>query len=70
MKTQRKVDQLVFTHVQAMMSGVWRARRAHDLCTLEYSDGSTESGKITDDQWLEGHAAPLELVSLIQSQRK
>lgn len=62
-------QQLILPKAAAMISGVWRIQRAHDLVTLEYEDGTREAAKISAAKWHEIQDLPLRIVSEVQSQR-
>ncbi len=65
----RKVSTLILSRLDSMMTAVWRINYAHGLAVLEYSDGSRESAKLTDGEWLAVADKPLSIVSLVQSKR-
>lgn len=46
-----KVLQIILPRVESMMSGVFRILKAHDLVTMEYTDGTRESGNIPTERW-------------------
>lgn len=68
-RVARKVQVIGLSNVQAAMSGVSRINRAHDLVTLEYTDGKREAGKVSDARWAEICENPFAIVSEIQGQR-
>lgn len=66
----RKVLVIGLSNIEAMMSGVARIQRAHELVTLHYTDGKTESGLIKNADWLAICEKPFVIVSAVQSQRQ
>jgi len=60
---------MILPNIQAMMTGVWRIDRAHDLVTLTYTDNTREAGKVTAARWQEIHQMPFAIISEVQSQR-
>lgn len=67
-----KVDVLniILPTVQAMMCGVWRIRRAHELTCLDYTDGTTESATIPLARWRAIAENPFSIVGEVQSHRR
>ncbi len=63
------VSTIILPNIQAMMTGVWRIDRAHDLVTLTYSDNTREAAKIIAPRWKEISGNPFAIVSEVQSQR-
>ncbi len=68
-RAARRVQVIGLSNIQAAMSGVTRINRAHDLVTLEYTDGTREAGKVSAARWAEICENPFAIVSEIQSQR-
>ncbi len=65
-----KVLNIIPSKVEALMHGVWRIMRAHDLVTLEYTDGQRESAMIPVKRWSEIHNNTFSIVGEVQRQRK
>ncbi len=65
----KQTAQIIPTGIISMMTGVWRIQRAHDLVTLEYTDGTRESGKIELREWALISGNVFSIVSTVQSQR-
>jgi len=61
---------IVLSNVEAMICGVWRIERTHDLVVLTYTDGSREAGTVRAQQWAKIYDNPFAIVSEVQSQRK
>ncbi len=61
---------IILPNVQAMMTGVWRIRRAHDLTVLEYTDGTTEAASIPLARWTAIADNPFAIVGEVQSFRR
>ena len=66
----RKVLTIGLSNIHAMMTGVSRVDRAHDLVTLTYSDNTREAATISSERWAEIHENSFAIVSEVQSQRK
>jgi len=66
----KPVQQMILPNVQSIMTGVWRILRAHNLVTLEYTNGSRESGMISTSKWGEIGGQPLAIISEVQAQQK
>ncbi len=66
----KKILNIVLPTIQAMMTGVWRIQRAHNLTVLHYTDGTTESGEINEIEWRDIGNEPFQVISRVQSQRK
>ena len=69
MKT-KPVSCLILSNIQSMMTGVWRIEHAHDLVTLDYTDGKREGANIAQDVWAKIHDKPFMIVSEVQSKRE
>jgi hypothetical protein len=65
----RKVLVIGLSSIHAMMTGVSRIHRAHDLVTLVYVDGKQESAMIPAADWSGMEDKPFEIVSAVQSKR-
>ncbi len=68
-RVSRKVQVICLSNIHAMMTGVARIYRAHDLVTLEYVDGKRESGKVSSAEWSGMADNAFAIVSAVQSQR-
>lgn len=68
-RAARRIQVIGLSNVYAAMSGVARINRAHDLVTLEYTDGTREAGKVSAARWAEICSEPFAIVSEIQAQR-
>lgn len=66
----KHVINIILPNVQAMMTGVWRIQKAHDLVTLEYIDGTREAGIVKLPRWMQIADNPFAIVGEVQSQRK
>lgn len=66
----RKVTIIGLSNIESMMTGVSRIMRAHDLVTVEYTDGKRESASISALVWSGIAESPIKIVGFIQSQRK
>jgi hypothetical protein len=60
------VQHIILPNIQAMMTGVWRILRAHDLVTLEYTDMQRESATIPVKRWSEIHGNVFSIVREVQ----
>lgn len=65
----KHVLNIILPNIQAAMTGVWRIQRAHDLVTLEYTDGTREAGIVKLPRWIQIADNPFAIVSEVQSQR-
>jgi hypothetical protein len=65
----KSVLTIILPNIQAMICGVWRIDRAHELVTLTYTDGTREAGKVPLSRWSTIHDNPFAIVSEIQSRR-
>ncbi len=64
-----RVLNLILPRAEAMMTGVWRILKAHDLVTLEYTDGQRESAIIPISRWLKIRNNTFSIVGEVQSHR-
>jgi hypothetical protein len=65
----KSVLTIILPNIQAMICGVWRIDRAHELVTLTYADGTREAGKVPLARWSNIKDNPFSIVSEVQSQR-
>lgn len=68
-RASRKVQVIGLSNIHAMMTGVARIYRAHDLVTLEYTDGRRESGKVSPAEWSGMADNAFAVVGAVQAQR-
>jgi len=53
---------IILPRAESTITGVWRILKAHDLVTLEYTDGSRKSAIIKSDKWTKIHADNLSII--------
>lgn len=63
------VQTIILPNVEAMITGVWRIDRSHDLVRLTYSDNTTEAAMIPTAKWAEILQDPFLIISEVQSKR-
>lgn len=66
----RRVCVIGLSNIHAAMTGVSRINRAHDLVTLEYTDGTRETGKVNAAKWGTMQDEVFKIISFVQAQRK
>lgn len=65
----KNLSHIILPNDLAMISGVWRIQRSHELVTLEYTDGTREAAIIPPEKWARIYTEPLRIVSTVQAQR-
>ena len=59
---RKNVLNIILPRPESLVTGVWRILKAHDLVTLEFSDGNRKSAIIKPDRWAKIHTDSLAII--------